>query len=273
MAKRLFFFRRDWLGDRLRREAMEARPAFSAAIHDRIEKVIIEEVIEGCFKGDGRPARRLAIEKVIEGCRQNTLSVADANQPQTSPSESPYRRAGRFTAVSRRIAFAMAATAGVALLVLSIYLAPRQWWSLTIDSPNIGTSQPDYLVHEGIPDPTGVANFFGNLNCECATACGALRKTWIFPKNTACPCGLANRPAASSASSAGVLGQAVAHINMPGIPATPDPTAAEAAVPPALNARLATQETQLGLLVYNDARRAARVLLNRLPVDLQAIDD
>jgi hypothetical protein len=57
----------------------------------------------------------------------------------------------------------------------------------------------------------------------CATACDALQKTWIIPKNTACPCGLANRPAASSASSTGVLGQAVAHLNMPEILATPVP--------------------------------------------------
>jgi hypothetical protein len=66
-----------------------------------------------------------------------------------------------------------------------------------------------------------VASFVGNLNCACATACDALQKTWSFPRNTACPCGLANRPAASSASSTGVLGQAVAHLDMPGIFATP----------------------------------------------------
>jgi ABC-type uncharacterized transport system permease subunit len=50
------------------------------------------------------------------------------------------------------------------------------------------------------------ARFLGALNPECATAC---------------PCGLANRPTASSASSTGILGQAVAHLNMPGSFATP----------------------------------------------------
>jgi hypothetical protein len=77
-------------------------------------------------------------------------------------------------------------------------------------------------ANQEIGDLNGVWHvFLATRTARVPLLAAQRRKTRIFPKNTACPCGLTDRPAASSASSTGVHGQAVARLDMPGILAAP----------------------------------------------------
>jgi hypothetical protein len=213
MARRTIICERDAVGDRLRREAIETRPAFSTAIHERIQEV-------------------------IEKSRQETASGALAGSSDVVPSPRRHsrgrprkvfdHRAWGLASVSQRVRRVMVASVGVGLLAVAAGVA----WHFP---------RPSSLAD---PTPSNAAQLVIRSESN-ATVVASVETDGITPRAEG---RLAERQAAFAGSGA--------------VTDRPD-----------LNSPTVSQEPRFGLLVYNDARRAARVLLDRLPVDLRAMDD
>jgi len=211
MARRTIICEHDSVGDRLRREAIETRPPFSTAIHERIQKAIEE-------------SRQEATSGVLAGASDDLSRPTWYSQPR----KAFHHRALRVASLSRRVRRVMAAAVSVGLLAVAAGVA----WHLP---------RPSSLTD---PMPSDAAQLViqGASN---ATVAPSVESDGIAPR----------------ADGRLVEGRAV----LPSSSAVADRLDLD---PPSV-----AHDPRFGLLVYNDARRAARVLLDRLPVDLRAMDD
>ncbi len=217
MSKRTIFCRRDPLGDRLRRESWETRPAFSEALYQRIVAALQEQC----------PHRRAKPRAEPWPWRPSKVGQLGGR-----PTQQGHRAA---TSRERLVwATSMVTTAGVWLVMLGIGWRGTGWL------PSVRHWQP---VHVTIAHRS--ADAASRRDVEAALAACMPQKSSDTP--------LVRSPARERPAT-----------SQPAGPARPN------AARPQL-AQLAAGAA-FDCLVCDDARRAARVLFNRLPIDLSLAD-
>jgi hypothetical protein len=208
MSRRTIFCSHDPLGDRLRREARQSRPAFSQALHERIAAVVEQQRLRRMAQRHDSPSFR---QTPTVGQRQGRIEGNGRGEATIRP---------RLSRVATLVAAAC-----VALMVVGV------GWQWT------GRSLP--VDGQRVDDGSQVALARANTV-----------STQVGQSGT--PSGATVRNAASGHGAGEGQGWAAAH----------SPPRAQP-VGPGVN---------LDRLVCDDARRGARVLLDRLPIDLALSD-